>query len=161
MVRRRSSVRDCAVVVDPFLRKAAAMDIVFVYTKKRKAFGRSVRHFTDVGPTIEAEILPDPELGRQYMEKNPCVLEMHCIVPISVHAVNTDVTTLQERGIHHQEGGWPRDIDHSETEGKIRFMCVPPAISAMIRSLAPRSCHVSLTGAGWAGLGVQQEDGEG
>jgi hypothetical protein len=54
--------------VDPFLRKAAAMDIVFVYTKKRKAFGRSVRHFTDVGPTIEAEILPDPELGRQYMD---------------------------------------------------------------------------------------------
>ena len=102
------------------------MEIVYVYTKKRKEFGRHTGHFADRAAKVEFDILPNPELTEQYMEKNPCVLEMHCIASISEHAANTNVTEFHERGMYHEEGGWPRDIDPTEPEHKIRFTCVAP-----------------------------------
>ena len=97
------------------------MEIVYVYTKKRKEFGRHTGHFADRDARVEIEIAPNEELKDQYMEKNPCVLEMHCIASISEHAANTNVTEFNDRGMYHEEGGWPRDIDPTEPEHKIRF----------------------------------------
>jgi len=97
------------------------MDIVYVYTKKRKEFGRHAGHFSDRASKIEVEIVPDLDVQEQYMEKNPCVLEMHCIPSISVHAANTNVTQHKDQGMNHEEGGWPRDIDPTEPEHKIRY----------------------------------------
>ncbi len=100
-----------------------AMEIVYVYTKKRKEFGRHTGHFADRPAQVEVEI-NDPnkeELKENYMEKNPCVLEMHCIASISEHAANTNVTVFVEKGMKHEEGGWPREVDPSEPEQRIRF----------------------------------------
>ena len=47
------------------------MEIVYVYTKKRKEFGRHTGHFADRDARVEIEIAPNEELKDQYMEKNP------------------------------------------------------------------------------------------
>ena len=100
------------------------MEIVYVYTKKRKEFGRHTGHFADRAAQVEFEIPGDEEIKENYMEKNPCVLEMHCIASISEHAANTNVTVFVEKGMKHEEGGWPREVDPSEPEQRIRFTCV-------------------------------------
>ena len=99
------------------------MEIVYVYTKKRKEFGRHTGHFADRAAQVEFEIPGDEEIKENYMEKNPCVLEMHCIASISEHAANTNVTVFVEKGMKHEEGGWPREVDPSEPEQRIRFTC--------------------------------------
>ena len=115
-----------------------AMEIVYVYTKKRKEFGRHTGHFADRAAKVEFDIPGDEEVKLSYMEKNPCVLEMHCIASISEHAANTNVTEFHERGMYHEEGGWPRDIDPTEPEHKIRFTCVAPALPAQLDRTAAR-----------------------
>eukprot|EP01048_Picozoa_sp_COSAG05_P023705 COSAG05_NODE_5244_length_1227_cov_6.901596_1_plen_158_part_10 len=97
------------------------MEIVYVYTKKRKEFGRHTGHFTDRAAQVEFDIPPNAEVSENFMEKNPCVLEMHCIPAFSEHAANTNITKLKDQGMAHVEGGWPRDIDPTEPEHKIRF----------------------------------------
>jgi len=97
------------------------MEIVYVYTKKRKEFGRHTGHFTHREAQEEYHIDPNPESQENFMEKNPCVLEMHCIPSKSEHAANTNITQFKEQGMAHVEGGWPRDIDPTEPDHKIRF----------------------------------------
>lgn len=105
------------------------MEIVYVYTKKRREFGRHTGHFADRAAKEEFQIQPDEEIKENYMEKNPCVLEMHCIASISEHAANTIITEFVERGMKHEEGGWPREVDATEPEQRIRWTCVLPSLS--------------------------------
>ena len=61
---------------------------------------------------------------------------MHCIASISEHAANTNVTEFVEKGMKHEEGGWPREVDPTEPEQRIRFTCAPHPVDSTASSPA-------------------------
>lgn len=47
---------------------------------------------------------------------------MDCVPMLSEHAANTEITVFADKGMYHEEGGWPRDVDASEPEQKQRYL---------------------------------------
>ncbi len=35
--------------------------------------------------------------------------------------INTDSLVLDNKGITHNEGGWPKDVDHTDVDHTIRY----------------------------------------
>ena len=97
------------------------MEIVYVYQKMRTEMGKHCE-FKDAETTLGVEILPNVELQEQYMEKNPSGIEMDCVPMLSEHSANTLIKEYKDRGMVHQEGGWPKDIDPTEPDQKIRYI---------------------------------------
>ncbi|KAL0983885.1 hypothetical protein UPYG_G00134340 [Umbra pygmaea] len=96
------------------------MEIVYVYTKKRKEFGRQC-NFSDRPAELHVDILPDPSLAANFFARDPCDVSIQCTQEMSEHEVNTERFESDTRGINHVEGGWPKDINPQEMEQTIRF----------------------------------------
>ncbi|XP_062381957.1 dynein axonemal intermediate chain 2 [Sardina pilchardus] len=96
------------------------MEIVYVYTKKRSEFGRQC-NFSDRPAELHVDILPDPSLAANFIERDPCDVPTQCTQEMSEHEVNTDRYDSESRGINHVEGGWPKDVNPQEMEQTIRF----------------------------------------
>nr|XP_014350096.1 PREDICTED: dynein intermediate chain 2, axonemal [Latimeria chalumnae] len=96
------------------------MEIVYVYTKKRSEFGRQC-NFSDRPAELHVDIIPDPSLAENFIEKNPCDTAVQCVQVMSEHEANTERFETETRGINHSEGGWPKDINPQEMEQTIRF----------------------------------------
>ncbi|KAG9337234.1 hypothetical protein JZ751_029519 [Albula glossodonta] len=99
---------------------AASMEIVYVYTKKRSEFGRQC-NFSDRPAELHVDILPDPTLAANFIERDPCDVPLQCTQEMSEHEVNTERYESESRGINHVEGGWPKDVNPQEMEQTIRF----------------------------------------
>ncbi|CAK8685139.1 unnamed protein product [Clavelina lepadiformis] len=96
------------------------MEIVYVYTKKRSEFGRQC-NFSDRPAELHVDVVPDPTLTTEFIERNPCDTAIQCTQEMSEHEVNTERFETESRGINHVEGGWPKDINPAEVEQTIRF----------------------------------------
>uniref|UniRef100_A0A6Q2X9Y3 Dynein, axonemal, intermediate chain 2b n=1 Tax=Esox lucius TaxID=8010 RepID=A0A6Q2X9Y3_ESOLU len=96
------------------------MEIVYVYTKKRNEFGRQC-NFSDRSAELHVDILPDPSLAVNFIERDPCDVPIQCTQEMSEHEVNTERFESDTRGINHVEGGWPKDVNPHEMEQTIRF----------------------------------------
>ncbi|TPX68025.1 hypothetical protein SpCBS45565_g03401 [Spizellomyces sp. 'palustris'] len=96
------------------------MEIVYVYQKKRKDFGRQPT-FGDRTAVLGLNIPSDPTLMRNYVERNPCHAEVQSVPEKSEHEVNTESFVLSNRGILHTQGGWPKDVDATDVEHTIRY----------------------------------------
>ncbi|XP_039265047.1 dynein intermediate chain 3, ciliary-like [Styela clava] len=96
------------------------MEIVYVYTKKRADFGRQC-NFSDRPAELHVDVVPDPSLTSNFIERNPCDNVIQCAQEMSEHEVNTERFETESRGINHVEGGWPKDINPQEVEQTIRF----------------------------------------
>uniref|UniRef100_A0A8C8H644 Uncharacterized protein n=2 Tax=Oncorhynchus TaxID=8016 RepID=A0A8C8H644_ONCTS len=96
------------------------MEIVHVYTKKRNEFGRQC-NFSDRPAELHVDILPDPSLASNFIERDPCDIPIQCTQEMSEHEVNTERFESDTRGINHVEGGWPKDVNPQEMEQTIRF----------------------------------------
>ena len=96
------------------------MEIVYVYTKKRSEFGRQC-NFTDRAAELHVDIVPDPTLMDNYIEKNPVDRPVQCSQEMSEHEVNTERFETDSRGVNHVEGGWPKDINPAEVDQVTRF----------------------------------------
>uniref|UniRef100_W5N5C3 Dynein axonemal intermediate chain 2 n=1 Tax=Lepisosteus oculatus TaxID=7918 RepID=W5N5C3_LEPOC len=96
------------------------MEIVYVYTKKRSEFGRQC-NFSDRPAELHVDILPDPSLAVNFIERNPCDTPTQCTQEMSEHEVNTERFESETRGINHVEGGWPKDVNPQEMEQTIRY----------------------------------------
>lgn len=96
------------------------MEITYVYTKRRRQFGRHCA-FQDRPAELIVDIPPNRELGAQFVERDPNSTEVQCVPDMSEHEINTERFVLNNQGILHTEGGWPRDIDVSEAEHTIRY----------------------------------------
>lgn len=96
------------------------MEIVYVYQRKRREFGRQII-LQDRPPQLMDDCSPDPSYMRNYAEKNPCVTEVQCVPEMSEHEINTDSLVLHDQGIMHTEGGWPKDVDPTDVEHTIRY----------------------------------------
>ena len=62
------------------------MEIVYVYTKKRAEFGRQC-NFTDRSAELHVDILPDPSLAENFVERNPVDTGIQCVQEMSEHEV--------------------------------------------------------------------------
>ncbi|KAJ3384875.1 Dynein intermediate chain 2, axonemal [Lobulomyces angularis] len=96
------------------------MEIVYVYQKKRKEFGKQTL-FSDKLAELTNEILPDPSLAKNFIERVECNVETQSLPDKSEHEVNTESFTFINRGILHLQGGWPKDVDPSDVEHTIRY----------------------------------------
>ena len=62
------------------------MEIVFVYQRLRKEFGRAPK-FTDFPSDVLAETMPNPDMLAEYVEQNPTDVAIQCIPEYSEHEV--------------------------------------------------------------------------
>ena len=62
------------------------MEIVFVYQKKRKEFGRNP-NFGDRAAELSINIAPDASYTKNYVERNPCFAEIQTAADKSEHEV--------------------------------------------------------------------------
>lgn len=64
------------------------MEIVYVYLKKRSEFGKQC-NFSDRPADLNIDILPNPELAAQFVERNPVDTGTQCSVSMSEHEVGS------------------------------------------------------------------------
>ncbi|TEA30801.1 hypothetical protein DBR06_SOUSAS4110272, partial [Sousa chinensis] len=96
------------------------MEIVYVYVKKRSEFGKHC-NFSDRQAELNIDIPPNPELAKQFVERNPVDTGIQCSISMSEHEANTERFEMETRGVNHIEGGWPKDVNPLELEQTIRF----------------------------------------
>nr|KAF6415514.1 dynein axonemal intermediate chain 2 [Molossus molossus] len=99
---------------------AGAMEIVYVYVKKRSEFGKQC-NFSDRQAELNIDIPPNPELAEQFVARNPVDMGIQCSTSMSEHEANTERFEMETRGVNHVEGGWPKDVNPLELEQTIRF----------------------------------------
>ncbi|EGF84346.1 hypothetical protein BATDEDRAFT_22301 [Batrachochytrium dendrobatidis JAM81] len=96
------------------------MEIVYVYQRKRKEFGKQPL-FSERSAELAVNIPPEPAYIKNYVERNPCQAEVQCAPEKSEHEVNTESFSFTNRGILHTQGGWPKDVDPTDVEHTIRY----------------------------------------
>eukprot|EP00793_Prasinoderma_coloniale_P004648 PRCOL_00000409-RA len=97
------------------------MELYATHTCARRDFGRHPQ-FADEPAELVSDMAPQPQvLQEEYIERSPCVTTVQIAPEMSEHEVNTLAATFQNKGMVHQEGGWPRDIDYTEIEQTVRF----------------------------------------
>ncbi|NXH22033.1 DNAI2 protein, partial [Bucco capensis] len=96
------------------------MDITYVYTRKRRDFGRPC-NFSDRPAEVTVDIPPDPSMASAFIRMNPVDSSIQHSSDMSVHEVNTEHVEVVSRGVNHTEGGWPRDINPQDMEQTSRF----------------------------------------
>eukprot|EP00667_Euglena_gracilis_P019278 EG_transcript_20634 len=95
-------------------------EVVYAYSRPRGTFGRPV-YFHDAPAEVIVDIHPNPTLHAEYATANPCEKEFQCVPELSEQWTNTARITRTARGMHHAEGGWPKEVDLHETEHKVRY----------------------------------------
>lgn len=70
------------------------MEIVYVYTKKRAEFGKQC-NFSDRPAELHVDILPDPSLLDNFIERDPVDSGIQCVQMMSEHEViNSNVLVI-------------------------------------------------------------------
>ncbi|EFC47121.1 hypothetical protein NAEGRDRAFT_60431 [Naegleria gruberi] len=98
------------------------MDIVTVYKKLRKQFGRYSGHFVDTEPEMIVDIKPSEEFKQKYINREPRSVGAQAVAEFSEHFTNTETHETKEQGMMHNEGGWPKDVDTSKLSSKERYI---------------------------------------
>jgi len=62
------------------------MEIVYVYTKKRSEFGRQC-NFSDRPAELHVNIVPEPHITADFIERDPCDTAIQCAQEMSEHEV--------------------------------------------------------------------------
>jgi dynein intermediate chain 2 len=96
------------------------MEIVYVYQRKRKEFGKQT-NFRERLAETSLNLAPDPLYMRNYVERTNCQVEIQSVPEKAEHEVNTDSVAFTNRGILHIQGGWPKDVDPTDVEHTIRY----------------------------------------
>lgn len=89
-------------------------DFFVSYQKKRKEFGPPAV-FEDSEMKILGMVESDPSKLTPYVFRSPTALLLDNTPMLSEHQVNTERVLTDNRGMKHMEGGWPKEIDFTET----------------------------------------------
>ncbi|KAG5308272.1 DYI3 protein, partial [Acromyrmex insinuator] len=95
------------------------MHIQYAYIKPRSHFGKQC--FFEGKDSIQENILPDPELMRNYIHMSHCRRGVQMSKQFALHEMQTDTKVIKETGILHLEGGWPKEINVKDEEAVLRF----------------------------------------
>ncbi|XP_025198172.1 dynein intermediate chain 3, ciliary-like [Melanaphis sacchari] len=93
---------------------------MYTYEKKRSEYGRQYR-FHNIGPTILMNMLPDHNLEKDWIQRNPVDKSTNETSKWSEHEANTIRIEYVNRGISHKEGGWPIDVHLDDPEQVSRY----------------------------------------
>jgi len=91
----------------------------YIYMKKRKEFGRACTFGSD--GKILGQVEKAPQCGDMYVEQTIINAVFHNIPTMSEHSVNTARVKTHSRVMYHVEGGWPKEVDATEPQDKIKF----------------------------------------
>lgn len=97
----------------------AGIEIVHVYQKKRKDFGRHA-HFSDRAPMMHINMAPTEESDK-WAERIHCHLGIQAVPQFSQHEAQTERYFTTNAEVCHVEGGWPKDVDSKDVEQTIRL----------------------------------------
>lgn len=90
----------------------------YTYTKPRTEFGRQCI-FSDA--SFVSSQLPDRELRRQFIRKDPIDSSSQGIPEKSTAETSTVSETFRGSAIKHTEGGWPKDVNIYDEEQTARY----------------------------------------
>ncbi|XP_075994951.1 dynein axonemal intermediate chain 2-like isoform X2 [Genypterus blacodes] len=96
------------------------MSPLFVYSKLRSEFGRPA-HFTDRPAELQLDLVPDPNLARNFTQRGRRDQAVQAGGDSSEHHVNTERVEYVSVGMNHVEGGWSRDVDPEDQEQTLRY----------------------------------------
>ncbi|XP_011880522.1 PREDICTED: dynein intermediate chain 3, ciliary-like [Vollenhovia emeryi] len=96
------------------------MLIHYTYIKPRSQFGKQC-FFGETDPIVQENILPDPELMRNYTRMSHCRRGIQMSKQFALHEMQTVSKTTKESGMLHSEGGWPKEINVKDDEAVLRF----------------------------------------
>lgn len=90
----------------------------YTYTKARTEFGRQCI-FSDASFTFNE--LPDRDIRRQFIRKDPIDSASQSIPEKSTDATNTICGSYKGSAVKHTEGGWPKDVNINDDEQTARY----------------------------------------
>jgi dynein intermediate chain 2 len=70
---------------------------------------------------ILAEIVPNLNLLREFIYRNPVEIGVQNSIQLSEHEMNTIRYPMETKGMNHTEGGWPKDVNLHEQDQMTRF----------------------------------------
>ena len=76
-----------------FSASQSAMEVVYVYTKKRLEFGRQC-NFSDRPAELHCDIVPDATLTANFIKRNPVDIGLQCTQEMSEHEVTVGLHVL-------------------------------------------------------------------
>jgi len=113
----------------------------YIYMKKRKEFGRYC-NFEDVEPKILGAIERNPQSSDMFVEQTVLNVVLDNIPQFSEHSVNTARVQTKSRGMKHDEGGWPKEVDATEAQDCAKWrkrLEKDPAFVNVVRSLTKQT----------------------
>jgi dynein intermediate chain 2 len=97
------------------------MDLItFPYSRDRSTVGRRVA-FEASTPELLVEIAPNASLRKLFVTPDVQETEISNVRQLSEHSTSTEHRVLQNTGMFHAEGGWPKDVDATEPEQMARY----------------------------------------
>ncbi|KYN19471.1 Dynein intermediate chain 3, ciliary [Trachymyrmex cornetzi] len=96
------------------------MLIQYAYIKPRSQFGKQC-FFGETDSIVQENILPDPELMRNYIHMSHCHRGVQMSKQFALHETQTASKVTKESGMLHLEGGWPKEINVKDDEAVLRF----------------------------------------
>ncbi|XP_075973543.1 dynein intermediate chain 3, ciliary-like [Anticarsia gemmatalis] len=115
----------------------------YEYTKLRKTFGRQPLFQAPPAQLLDS-IYPTKEDQKQYILRNPVNRFVQAVNPVSENEINTPAIEIQEQGINHLEGGWPRDVhicNEEHTQRHRRRVMHEESYYETVKKLAPPMQH--------------------
>ena len=61
------------------------------------------------------------EFDEKYILRNPTIAELDSTPDYSEHEAGTEQVIMQNHGLIHNEGGWPKDVDVEDPDAKERY----------------------------------------
>ena len=83
-------------------------------------------HTSDLG--MHPLVPPPPaamtrtEYDDEYVIRNPSITELDTACDMSEHEVNTERTVHKNQGMKHFQGGWPENVDGTDTDQVNRYL---------------------------------------
>jgi dynein intermediate chain 2, axonemal len=68
------------------------------------------------------DVLSSAEFEDEYITRGPSIAELDTTPMMSEHACNTERTVHKSTGMRHSMGGWPDNIDSTDTDQVSRFL---------------------------------------
>lgn len=101
------------------------MEVAFQYLKPRATFGQDVCQALQDTSAKVLLALPSvpasPSFSSKFIRKKACSVGVSTCREIAAHVVNTETCVLKNACMRHVEGGWPKDVDHTEQADVARF----------------------------------------
>lgn len=96
------------------------MELVHIYTKLRKDFGK--HPYFNAVPAEMLESIPSADQYKEnYVTRNPSIACFDTAPHMSEHVANTERQVTRSSSMRHVEGGWPKDVDFTEQSDVSRF----------------------------------------